>query len=235
VAGLGSLAATMAPVLLGPSTAERTAAVEARERRLAERNRLARELHDSVGHALTATTLQAGAARAVFDRDPEFARRALEAIEEVGRTAMEDLDHVLGVLRESGPEPARPQRTLADLDRLFADVRAGGVRLDTGVTVGAVPAPVSREAYRIVQESLTNAARHGGPGAVTVRVRGDEELTIEVRNALGDRPAGGGGGRGVDGMRERVRLLGGALEVGADGGEWRVRARLPLDAGEVHR
>ena len=73
-AGLGALAATMAPVLLGPSPAERLAAVEAREHRLAERNRLARELHDSVGHALTATTLQAGAARAVFDKDPEFAR-----------------------------------------------------------------------------------------------------------------------------------------------------------------
>jgi signal transduction histidine kinase len=232
-AGLGSLAATMAPVLLGPSPAERLAAVEARERRLAERNRLARELHDSVGHALTATTLQAGAARAVFDRDPEFARRALEAIEEVGRTAMADLDHVLGVLRESGPEPARPQRTLDDLDRLFADVRAGGVELDAGVTAAAVPAPVSREAYRIVQESLTNAARHGAPGPVTVRVHGTEELTIEVRNPLGDRPSAGGGGRGIDGMRERVRLLGGALDVGPDGGEWRVRARLPRTAGEV--
>ena len=110
VAGLGALAATMAPVLLGPSPADRIAALEARERRLAERNRLARELHDSVGHALTATTLQAGAARAVFDSDPEFARRALAAIEEVGRTAMDDLDHVLGVLRDAG-DTDRPRRS----------------------------------------------------------------------------------------------------------------------------
>jgi signal transduction histidine kinase len=228
VAGLGSLAATMAPVLLGPSPAERLAAVEDRERRLAERNRLARELHDSVGHALTATTLQAGAARAVFDRDPEFARRALAAIEEVGRTAMADLDHVLGVLREAGPDEVRPQRTLDDLDRLFADVRTGGVDLRTEVAVGPVPAPVSREAYRIVQEGLTNAARHGGSGPVTVRVESAEDLTIEVRNPLGGRPAPGGG-RGVAGMRERVRLLGGVLDVGPDDDNgWRVSVRLPM-------
>jgi signal transduction histidine kinase len=228
VAGLGSLAATMAPVLLGPSPAERMAAVEARERRLAERNRLARELHDSVGHALTATTLQAGAARAVFDRDPDFARRALAAIEEVGRTAMADLDHVLGVLRETGPDEVRRPRTLADLDRLFADVRAGGVELRAEVATATVPATVSEEAYRIVQEGLTNAARHGGPGPVTVRVESAEELTIEVRNPLGGRSARGGG-RGVAGMRERVRLLGGTLDVGpVDGHQWRVHARLPI-------
>lgn len=229
IAGLGSLAATMAPVLLGPSPAEQLAAVHARERRLAERNRLARELHDSVGHALTATTLQAGAARAVFDRDPEFARRALAAIEEVGRTAMADLDHVLGVLRAGDDRPG-PQRTLDDLDRLFADVRAGGLDLRADVDAAGVPAAVSREAYRIMQESLTNAARHGGPGPVTVRVARGDDLTIEVSNPMAARPEPGGGGRGVAGMRERVRLLGGTLEVGPDSGAWRVRATLPVGA-----
>ena len=92
VAGLGALAALMAPVLLGPSPTERMAALQAEAQRLAEGNRIARELHDTIGHALTATTLQASAARELFDSDPAFARRALEAIERVGRDAMNDLD-----------------------------------------------------------------------------------------------------------------------------------------------
>ncbi len=235
VAGLGALAATMAPVLLGPSPEMRIAAVEQRERRLAERNRLARELHDSVGHALTAATLQAGAARAVFDTDPEFARRALAAIEDVGRAAMDDLDHVLGVLRSLEDGDGRPPRTLDDLDRLVADVRAGGVEVRTDVA-GAdavqarVPPAVSREAFRIVQESLTNAAKHG-TGTVHLRLTATDEVTIEVTNPVPGTPAAHGGGRGVAGMRERVRLLGGRLEAGPSGGGWRVHVRLPRGHG----
>ncbi|MFC6017968.1 sensor histidine kinase [Plantactinospora solaniradicis] len=100
VAGLGALAALMAPVLLGPSQTERIAGLERRASQLAERNRLARELHDSVGHALTVATLQAAAAGELLDTDREFVRRALRAIEETGRAAMADLDHVLGLLRD---------------------------------------------------------------------------------------------------------------------------------------
>ncbi|GAA0806834.1 sensor histidine kinase [Spirilliplanes yamanashiensis] len=235
-AGLGALAAVMAPVLLGPSPAERIAAVEARERALAERNRLARELHDSVGHALTATTLQAAAAQAVFDTDPAFARRALAAIEEVGRAAVDDLDHVLGVLRDSpGAGAARPQPTLADLGRLCADMRTSGVDLRVRATgaLGELPAAVSREGYRIVQEGLTNAARHGGAGPVTLTVGTDAgTLRIAVDNPLGG-PAGGDrtGGRGIAGMRERVRLLGGELAAGPRDGAWHVTATLPLGRG----
>lgn len=221
VAGLGALAATMAPVLLGPSPAARIAAVEARERRLAERNRLARELHDSVGHALTATTLQAGAARAVFDSDPEFARRALASIEEVGRTAMDDLDHVLGVLRDAADTDRRPQPTLADLDRLTGEV---------DLTVDGDPATLapalSREAYRIVQEGLTNARKHGA-GTVTLRLSVTDDLTIDVANGLRAAPGRPGGGRGLAGIGERVRLLGGQLDAGPDDGEWRLHVRLP--------
>ncbi|MEU7906767.1 histidine kinase [Actinoplanes sp. NPDC049118] len=237
VAALGALAALMAPVLLGESATELRAAAEARSRRLAERNRLARELHDSVGHALTVTTLQAGAARELFDADPEFARRALAAIEEAGRTAMDDLDYVLGVLRERererGPAgPLRPQRTLADLDRLRADARAGGlpVRLEVTGPVPAVPAAVSREGYRIVQEGLTNAARHAGRVPVTLRVDvAHGALAIEIVNPVAaEAPTGGGRGRGLDGMRERVGLLRGRLDVGRAGGTWRVAAWLPL-------
>jgi signal transduction histidine kinase len=226
-AGLGALAATMAPVLLGPSPAERLAAVEARERQLAERNRLARELHDSVGHALTAATLQAGAARRVFDSDPEFARRALAAIEEVGRTAMDDLDHVLGVLRDTDAE-VRPPPTPADLDRLCADARAAGADLRAEISGAVLPPALSREAYRIVQEALTNATRHGGTGPLTLRLTVADEVTIELTNPLGAELSSPGGGRGIAGMRERVTLLGGRLEVGPDGQTWRVSAQLPL-------
>lgn len=216
-AGLGRLAATMAPVLLGPSQSERERRFADRERRLAERNRLARELHDSVGHALTAMTLQAGAARAVFGSDPAFALKALSAIEETGRSAAGELDAVLGILRD---EVAGP--TLAALDRLLSD------RTNTDIGPIDVPPHVSREAYRIVQESLTNAARHG-TGPITLRIRQEEYLVIEVINRRGTphrrRP---GGGNGIAGMRERARLLGGSVDTGPDGDNWQVTARLPI-------
>ncbi|RKN49604.1 sensor histidine kinase [Micromonospora endolithica] len=233
-AGLGALAVSMAPVLLGPAQSERIATLEARAARLAERNRLARELHDSVGHALTVATLQAGAARAVLDQDPEFVRRALAAIEDTGRSAMDDLDHVLGLLRESDSGTATgPQRTLADLDRLVADTRATGLRVDCRRTgdPDTVPAAVSREGYRIVQEGLTNAARYGrGPVALRLDV-GPDTLELELVNDLvpARRAGPGRGGRGLDGMRERVLLLGGRLTAGPDAERWRVRVRLPLE------
>jgi signal transduction histidine kinase len=184
---------------------------------------------------LTVTTLQAAAAGEVFDTDPAFARRALGAIEEVGRRAMEDLDHVLGVLREQDPVTAQPQRTLDDLARLRADAETGGVTVDAEVSgpVDRVPAVMSREGYRIVQEGLTNAARHGGGGPVRLRVAvADDVLAIDVVNELrggsGEADRAGRSGSGLAGMRERVTLLGGELTAGADGGVWRVAVRLPV-------
>ncbi|MDR8409412.1 histidine kinase [Nonomuraea sp. 3-1Str] len=245
-AGAGGLLARLAPVLLGPTPGERLAAAEERARVLAERNRLARELHDSVGHALSVVTLQAAAAGRVLDRDPGTARTALEAIERSARAALEDLDHALGVLRAG--DPPRPARapaprireewaTLKDLDALVA---ASGASVEREVgDVSAVPAPISREAYRIVQEALTNAIRHGhGTVRLAVAVR-DGDLRLEVANrtaaSSGGTGAAVGGGRGLAGMRERVRLLSGELEAGpadaCDGapeGWWRVTARLPL-------
>ncbi|MFI6908665.1 sensor histidine kinase [Nonomuraea sp. NPDC050394] len=227
VAGTGALLARLAPVLLGPTPDERLAAVEEQARGLAERNRLARELHDSVGHALSVVTLQAAAAGRVLDRDPDTARAALAAIEHSARSALDDLDHVLGVLREDrgGRGGTEPQATLADLDAL---VRASGaeVRAEVGDLSG-VPAVVSREAYRIVQEALTNAIKHGhGPVRLAAAVQGDD-LKLEVSNPAAARE-GRGGGRGVAGMRERVRLLRGELEAGPAEGGWQVAVRLPL-------
>ena len=233
MAGLGALAAVMAPTLLGPSPSERIAALEARTRQLAERNRLARELHDSVGHALTVATLQAGAARSLLDNDPEFARRALAAIEETARTAMDDLDHVLGLLRrtDGDDDHHHPQRTLDELGRLIHDTRTAGVPVNADIdgSTRDLPAAVSREGYRIVQEGLTNAARHAHGQPVTLRLTVcPEQLQIELVNALNREPDRTRRGRGVDGMRERVALLGGSLTAGPDGRSWRINARLPI-------
>lgn len=233
VAGLGALAAVMAPVLLGPSQTERIAALEARTSELALRNRMARELHDSIGHTLTVTTMQAGAARELLDSDPEFARRALRAIEETSRAAMGDLDHVLGLLRDSEPGARVPQRTLADLDRLVGDTRAAGLPVTVELTgpVERLAPALSREGYRIVQEGLTNAARHAGGRPVSVSLAVTREsLEIELMNPVAEtgEAAGPEGGRGLSGMRERVALLGGRMSAGPEDGRWRVSASLPI-------
>ncbi|CAM5613771.1 histidine kinase OS=Streptomyces violarus OX=67380 GN=FHS41_008025 PE=4 SV=1 [Streptomyces violarus] len=112
--------------LLGPSPAERLAALEERTEQLLERTRIARELHDSIGHALTVAVVQAGAARAAGD--PAFTDRALSAIEDTGRAALEDLERVLGVLRES-EKPVSSRPTLADADRLLESARASGAKV----------------------------------------------------------------------------------------------------------
>ncbi|WP_250400214.1 sensor histidine kinase [Streptomyces cellostaticus] len=228
VVGLGELITTCARGLLGPSAAERLAALEERTERLLERTRIARELHDSIGHALTVAVVQAGAARAAGD--PGFTDRALEAIEETGRAALGDLERVLGVLRESDrPAAARP--TLADADRLLESARASGAGVEAEVTgpVALVPGPVSREGYRILQEALTNVLRHAGAVPVRVRVSVDgDTLALEVRNPLPAEPPGTGRGSGLRGIRERAALLGGSARTGPDEGDWQVRAELPL-------
>ncbi|MGY3199574.1 sensor histidine kinase [Streptomyces sp. TE5632] len=226
--GLGKLVTAAARRLLGPSPAERLAALEARTEQLLERTRIARELHDSIGHALTIAVVQAGAARAAGD--PAFTGRALEAIEETGRTALEDLDRVLGILRE--PErPVSSLPTLVDADRLLESARASGMKLDAEVTgpLDTVPGPVSREGYRILQEALTNALRHAGPVPVRARMCvADGTLLLEVRNPLAEAVPGPGRGSGLRGMHERAALLGGRARTGPDEGDWRVRVELPL-------
>ncbi|MFD9886631.1 sensor histidine kinase [Streptomyces alboflavus] len=229
VVAVGHLMTGVAVRLLGPSPAQRLAALEERTEQLLERNRIARELHDSIGHALTVAVVQAGAARATAD--PAFTERALEAIEDTGRHALEDLERVLRVLREDG-RPGRQRPTLVDAGRLLDSARTSGVKVDAEVTgpVDRLPGPVSREGYRMLQESLTNVLRHAGPVPVRVRVAADEGLlTLDVRNALsGPAAPTGRGGSGLRGIRERATLLGGRAHTGPHDGEWRVRVELPL-------
>ncbi|UNX55703.1 histidine kinase [Georgenia sp. TF02-10] len=250
IALLGEGLRRLAPRLLGPSAAAVAAATIARlesdKRALAARNHLARELHDTVGHALTVTTLQATAAARAFDRDPGFARSALGAIEETGRAAVADLDRVLGLLRageDAGGQ--RGTRPLADVPALVAAARATGARIDLDLSIGdaELAAVTSREAFAVVQEGLTNALRHGDGtvGVAVVAARGGLEVT--VRNGLGRAargprdggpPGGGprGGGRGLAGLRDRVALVGGTLTAGPEDGRWVLRAWLPGWPGE---
>ncbi|MER7537116.1 histidine kinase [Streptomyces sp. NPDC097704] len=226
----GRLDKRVARRLLGPSVKERMTALEERTERLLERNRIARELHDSLGHALTLAVVQAGAARAA--QDPEFTDRALAAIEETGRAALEDLERVLLLLRETGrPRGASPG--LDEAARLLDSARSSGAQVDAEVTgpVEDLPGPVSREAYRMLQESLTNALRHAGPVPVDVRVTADRSrLRLRVTNPLppGRPPVAPGTGSGLRGIRERAALLGGEAKTGMKDGTWRVDVTLPL-------
>jgi hypothetical protein len=234
-AAVGAFLAYLAPRVLGPTPAERIELLERRTATLAERNRLARELHDSVGHALSLVTIQAAAARRVLAADPEFAETALAAIETSARSALADLDHVLGLLRDDRRSPTSPQATLGDVDRLVDATRAGGIAVDVSRTgeLDRLPAAVSREAYRIIQEGLTNAIRHAGRPAdklaVDLSIQLDTsglrlELTNPV-NGVSDHP---GGGRGLSGIRERVAVLRGTVEAGLDGDLWRLAVTLPV-------
>ncbi|MFJ9852088.1 sensor histidine kinase [Streptomyces sp. NPDC101150] len=232
--GAGKLLARLAPVLLGPTPADRLAAAERRAADLASRNRLARELHDSVGHALSAVTLQASAAGRVLDADPEFARQALAAIEETTREAVAELDAVLGLLREEdGARPTSPAPALDGLDALLDRTRAAGLGIAATVegNVAGLPPMVSREAYRIVQEGLSNALRHAGPVSVTIQLCVNEgELRLTMENPVDTAGAAGrtGGGRGLRGIGERARLLGGEATGAAHEGVWRLTAILPI-------
>jgi signal transduction histidine kinase len=225
---VGSLTAALAPRLLGPSAAERLAALEERTELLLEHNRLARELHDTIGHALTVAVVQAGAARAAGSQ--EFTERALTAIEDTGREALEDLERVLRLLRKDSAPPSR-RPGLAEAERLVASARGAGATISAEIEgpLETVPGPVSREGYRIVQECLTNVLRHAGPVPVTVRIAASAEgLELRVCNKLPAEAASGPGGSGLRGIRERAALLGGEAVAGPRDGEWRVRVTLPI-------
>jgi signal transduction histidine kinase len=206
----------------------------AREQRLAvaeERTRIARELHDSAGHAINAILIQAGAARLVQDSQPERSREAIATIEAIARETMQDIDAILGGLRNGAPADLEP---LPGIDRIAALVerhQAAGLDFslrDRTSPELRLPPPIERAAYRIAQEAMTNAARHGtGAAELTLECR-DDVLTLTAANPVADgATARTTGGHGLTGMRERAALLGGTLDARRVGDRFEVRATLP--------
>lgn len=228
---LGAAAAALAGRVLGPTPHDRMETALARARREAEHTRLARELHDGIGHALTVVSVQAAAGRRVVAVNPDAAAEALAAIEDTARSALAELDQLLAVLRDDADDDT-PVALAPALDDVVSAHRRAGLDLSAHLDLPAgLPALLSRTVQRIVTEALTNAHRHGAPGPVrlTVGHRGDE-VRIEVVNPvlLGSRPGRRTtGGRGLSGIRERVALFGGTVHAGPDGDRWVFRATLP--------
>lgn len=233
---LGTVAGAVASVVLALVSgdllrearhAERQAAVSA------ERARIAREVHDVVGHALAGITLQARAGVRRFDRDPARAAAALELIDTLASSALAETRQAVGIIREHDDGAAfAPQPTLEDLDALVAALRVPEVQIALhrqGVDHD-VPLSVQRAAYRIVQESLSNVVRHAAPASAVVQLeRRADALTVEVRDDGVRAVRTASSGHGLTGMRERIEQCGGTFDAGpvAEGG-WAVRAQLPL-------
>jgi len=206
-----------------------------RERRLAaaeERMRIARDLHDSAGHAINVILVHAGLGRLRTEHDAAGAREALETIEEVARETAGEIDQLVGVLRQDAASgEVEPPPGLAAVEELVARHRAAG--LDVVATIEGqrrpLPANVDRGAYRILQEALTNAARHGNGSAEVLVTFETGALEVTVTNPIGARSTRqNGAGHGVVGMRERADLLGGSLEAAPQAGRFRVHAWLPV-------
>ncbi|MGR4879591.1 sensor histidine kinase [Streptomyces sp. LARHCF249] len=221
----------------------------------AERARIAAELHDIVSHNVSLMVVQAGAAREVVDTMPAEAAAAMAAVERAGRTTMTELRHLLGLLAPAqdgrdepyaaGATELSPQPSLDRLSPLIDRFAFAGLPVEVRVSGDPRPLPAGIDvtAYRIIQEALTNALKHGNGGKTEVTVRyADHALRVEVltsgpsvlrdgaRGGSGSAPKAEGTGRGLLGLRERVAVYGGDLDARRRlGGGYRVRARLPLD------
>lgn len=217
-------------------------AVRARENRVAQvraeeeaaveqvRVRIARDMHDVVAHSLAVVIAQADGARYAAAADPDAATAALGTISSTARAALADVRLLLTQLRHAQGDG--PQPTIADLELLYAQVRAAGVELRVDVDPappGEPPAAVQLAVYRILQEALTNALRHGAPGPVVVRLAWlADRVDLEVRNARRPGARGAASGHGILGMGERASLIGGRLTAVDAGGEFVVSASLPI-------
>ncbi len=198
-----------------------------------ERTRIARELHDVVGHSVSVMTVQAAAARTLLRPHQEKERQALLVVEQTGREALAEMRRMVGVLRRPEEAPAlAPQPSLESLERLVAQAREAGLPVELRIDGDPQPLPagVDTTAYRIVQEGLTNAIKHARAERAEVLVRyGDGHVELTVTDDGTGEGGGESGGHGLVGMRERISVYGGELEAGplAAGG-FRLRARLPI-------
>lgn len=201
-----------------------------------QRVRIARDMHDVVAHSLAVVIAQADGARYAAATDPAATSDALSTISTTARAALADVRLLLTQLRHSQAEG--PQPTLADLDELFSRMRASGLTVDVVVDPappGEPPGAVQLAVYRIMQEALTNALRHGVDPRVRVHLAWfADRVVLSVRNARSTAPSASPsptGGHGVIGMRERAQLVGGSLTAGVEYGEFVVKATLPIGAG----
>lgn len=211
-------------------TAQAALAAEAVQR---ERRQIAREVHDVVAHSMTVTLLHLQAARRALEHDPAMARDTLQEAETLGRRSLSDIRRTVGLLRADDDAPeTRALPEASDIPTLVDTYRAAGmtVRDDMDLDAGLLGSAASVGLYRLVQEALSNAAAHAPGTEIDLEVRtGDGEVVLRVSNPLSagasdsDRE-----GLGLVGMRERVRLLGGVMEVGPRGDRWQVRVRLPV-------
>jgi signal transduction histidine kinase len=223
----GGLAIGVTAVLIGDAI--RSERERSREAVVEERLRIARDVHDITGHHLSAIALQAaGAGRTTADPD---ARAAFERIHGLTSEALGQTRRALGILREAGPAARAPTPRLEHVERLLEPARDAGLAVDLRLDGAARPLSPEIEvcAYRVVQEALTNVVRHAGASAVRVGLTyGERELLLTVDDDGAGRP--GPPGAGIEGMRERVAAVGGALAAGPGRDGWSVRASLPLDA-----
>jgi signal transduction histidine kinase len=209
---------------------------DARRRIDEERLRIARELHDVVAHTMATINVQAGVAAHVLSSRPEAAAESLQAIKTASKEGLRELRAILNVLRQADdPDPTQPAPGTAQLEALIAGARRAGLETTFTVTGEPVPLPaaVDLAAYRIVQESLTNAIRHAGPATATVSLtyHHDELRIVVTDTGRGQPPAAAGkdAGHGLAGMRERAAAVGGTVETGPGPvGGYRVAARLPF-------
>jgi signal transduction histidine kinase len=227
-------------VLLNSLLREKAAALErerderARDAARAMRRQIARELHDVIAHSLTVMIVQAGSARRIAAERPEEAVDAAGLIEATGRKALAEMRQLLRVMGDEATPPLSAPPGIDSLETLIASTRAAGlpVELRRDGDTRPLPAGVDMAAYRIVQEALTNSIKHADASRaeLVVRYRPDELELLVVDDGQGPPPRQANDGHGLDGMRERVRVFGGALETGpAEDGGFRVSARIPLE------
>jgi signal transduction histidine kinase len=219
--------------------AELVRAQAAAQTAMAERLRIARELHDMVAHSIGIIAIQAGSGRRVFDARPDEARDALATIEATSRETLSGLRRMVKGLRNADPEAGPGQAPLDSAPGLAGIERLAATTLDAGVQVDVdwhgsrepLPADIDASAFRIIQEAVTNVVRHAGTGQCRVSIgQQDRQLSLEVTDS-GRGGSGAGTGYGITGMRERATLLGGDFSAGPrPGGGFRVTARLPLPA-----
>ncbi|MEV4109090.1 histidine kinase [Nonomuraea sp. NPDC049695] len=200
---------------------------------LAERQRLAADLHDIVAHTLAVTVLHLGGVRLALEHDPKEAAAGIAEAERLARQSMAELRKVVRVLAEEGSDLAMvaPQPTAPQLPELFEEYRTAGLGLESSIDgeLTAVGPTTGMVLYRLVQEALANASRHAPQGSVEVRLRISEEGTVRatVTNPLPDRPSRHNGGMGLRAMADRVRMVGGHVTAGPEDDRWVVRTELP--------